>query len=187
MVRFSPCKPETLNRLRFFHRCGSPLFFIGVAHLLLEGTLILVTVDTFDTPNMYGSSKTMTVTGMATATRLIPVTIETFDRQIRYGCRRFFVLTFNAGPCFTSQMEPRSHKCDQMLLFTRARNGVVCGICNLPRGANLADVAIFVASPEFQIQCTQSLNISMWCNVLLPFCNLFQSSTCCYLRCWQLR
>ena len=50
----------------------------------------------------------MTVNGMATATCLILVTVETFDTQIRYGCRRFFVLTFNAGPCFTSHMEPQT-------------------------------------------------------------------------------
>ena len=44
--------------------------------------LILVTVDTFDTPTRYESSKTMTVTRMAAATRLIPVTVDTFDTQI---------------------------------------------------------------------------------------------------------
>ena len=91
----------------------STLFFIGMAHLFLGGTLILVTAfarqkdrrtqtltvarmatvtrlipvtnDTFDTPNMYGSSKAMTVTRMATATRLILVTVETFDRPNMYG------------------------------------------------------------------------------------------------------
>ena len=51
--------------------------------------LIPVTVDTFDTPNMYGSSKAMTATRMATAARLIPVTVDAFDTQIKHGCSRF--------------------------------------------------------------------------------------------------
>ena len=63
-----------------------------------------------------------------------------------------------------------NHKRGQMLSFTRARNGVVCHICNLPRGTNLADVAVFVVSPEFQMQCTQPLNIFNWCTLaVLPF------------------
>ena len=37
-----------------------------------------MTVDTFGTPKNYESAKTMTVTRMATATRLIPVTVDTF-------------------------------------------------------------------------------------------------------------
>ena len=33
----------------------------------------------------------------------------------------------------------------------------------LPRGANVADVAILVGSQEFQMQCTQPVNNSNWC------------------------
>ena len=90
------------------------------------GTLILVTVDNFDTPTRYESSKTMTVTRMATATAtcLIPVTVDTFGTPTRYessktmtvtrmatatlltlfthkydmGAGVFFVLTLNVGP-----------------------------------------------------------------------------------------
>ena len=46
-------------------------------------------VDVFDTPKGYESSKTMTVTRMATATRLIPVTVGAADTPTRHACRRF--------------------------------------------------------------------------------------------------
>ena len=72
-----------------------------------------------------------------------------------------------AGACLSQRfmltpalLHKWSRKAGQMLSFTRARNGVVCRICNLPRGTNLADVAIFVVSLEFQMQCIQPLKIS---------------------------
>ena len=65
-----------------------------------------------------------------------------------------------------------------MLSFTRAHNGVVCCICNHPRGANLADVAILKNS-----KCNVLKLSTFPAGVLLPFCNLFQSSTGCYLQC----
>ena len=55
--------------------------------------LIPVTVDTFDTPTRYESSKTMTVTRMATATRLIPVTVDTFDTPTRYESSKTMTVT----------------------------------------------------------------------------------------------
>ena len=79
-----------------------------VARMAIATRLIFVPADTFHTPKKHESSKTMTDTGMATATRLIPVTVDTFDTQIRYRCRRFFVLTLHAGPCFISQTDPQT-------------------------------------------------------------------------------
>ena len=55
-----------------------------------------------------------------------------------------------------------------MLSFTRAHNGVVCCICNHPRGANLPDVAIFKNS-----KCNVLKLSTFPAGVLLPFCNLF--------------
>ena len=118
-----------------------------------------MTVDVCDTPNKYESSKTVTVTGMATATHLIPVTVRRLtDTQKRYWCRHFFVLTLNAGSCFTSQMEPQTWP--NAVVQQSSQWCCLPYICNLPRGSNLADVAIFVASHEFQVKyCTQPLNI----------------------------
>ena len=139
------------------------------------GTLILVTVDTFDTPTRYESSKTMTVTKMATATRLIPVTVDTFDTPQRYGCRRFVLLTLNAGPCFTSQLESQTWL--NAVIYQSSQR--CCLLYLYPRGANLADVAILKSS-KYSV-----LKLSTFpAGVLLLFCNLFQSSTCCYLKCW---
>ena len=73
-------------------------------------------------------------------------------------------------------MEP--HKRGQMLSFTRAHYGVVCCICNHPRGANLADAAILKNS-----KCNVLKLSTFPAGVLLPFCNLFQSSTGCHLQC----
>ena len=47
-----------------------------VTRIAAAASLIPVTVDTFDTPNEYESSKTLTITGMATAIRLIPLTTK---------------------------------------------------------------------------------------------------------------
>ena len=70
-----------------------------------------------------------------------------------------------------------------MLSFT---SGVVCRIGNLPRGANLAaDIAILVASQEFQMQCTQALNISNWSPfaVSQPFPKLDRHAVVAYMHC----
>ena len=45
------------------------------------GTVIIVTLGTFDTPRRCASSEAMTVAGMATSARLIHVTVGTFDTQ----------------------------------------------------------------------------------------------------------
>ena len=50
-----------------------------VTRMATAARLIPVTVDTFDTPNVYGFSKNDDNYGMATATRLIPVTVDILD------------------------------------------------------------------------------------------------------------
>ena len=81
-----PRKPLYGGGVFFLTLAQAAFFSVTLAPL---GRLIPVTVDTFYAPKKHEGSKTMTVTGMATATRLILVTVDTCDMQIKYARRRF--------------------------------------------------------------------------------------------------
>ena len=84
-----------------------------------------MTVGTFATQRRCDSSKTMTITRMATLTRLIPVNVDAFDTHRIYRRACFW----NAGSSFFRSAGPSSF----LLEIDRKMrpNAVIYNICSL--------------------------------------------------------
>ena len=145
-------------------RCESPKT-MTVASMVTPTRLIPVTVDNCDTQEKCQSPKTMTVTWMLTPTRLIFVTVDTFDSQrSRDGSKTTTIARMAAPTCLipvtVDNFDTLTHQRSQFC-------SLPCGI--LPRGASVADAAIFVALQKFQMQFTYPPNSSNCCADFVTF------------------
>ena len=80
-----------------------PRFLFSLPHFFAfwrigGARLILVTVDTFDTPKRHEKPKTLTVSRMAIPTRPIPVTVDTFNTPKRHEKPKTITVSRMATP-----------------------------------------------------------------------------------------